>query len=72
MNFKFRSVLLFLKLSIKLILCRPFGGILFDISAKYENISTQDLRRLEKVILKENKAKLDVTFLEDIIRQYSI
>ena len=65
MNFKFRSILLFLKISIKLILCRPFGGILFDIAAKYDNISSQDLRRLEKIVLKENKAKLDVTFLEN-------
>ena len=65
MNFKFRSVLLFLKLSIKLILRRPFGSILFDIAARYDNISSQDLRRLEKVLMKENKARLDITFLEN-------
>ena len=65
MNFKFRSILLFLKICIKLILNRPFGNIIFDVSARYEDGARQDLRRLEKITLKENKARLDVTFLHN-------
>ena len=63
MNFKFRSFLLFFKLCIKLILNRPFGNIVFDVAAKYNDVTRLDLRRLEKNSLKESKAKLDVTFL---------
>ena len=57
MNFKFRSILLFLKICIKLILNRPFGNIIFDVSARYGDVARQDLRRLEKITLKENKAR---------------
>ena len=65
MNFKFRSFLLFFKILVKLILNRPFGNIIFDIAARYDNVSHQDLRRWERLSLKENKAKLDLTFLRN-------
>ena len=55
MNFKFRSFLLFFKITIKLILNRPFGSIVFDIAAKYDTVSHQNLRRLESISTKENK-----------------
>ena len=65
MNFKFRGVLLFFKICIKLILNRPFGNIIYDVATKYDDVTRQDLRKFEKYTLKENKARLDCTFLQN-------
>ena len=65
MNFKFRSFLLFFKVCIKLILNRPFGNVIFDISARYDDVTRQDLRRFEQLTLKKSKARLDVKFLQN-------
>ena len=39
--------------------------MIYDIAAKYDHISTKDLRKLEQLFLKRSKANLDVTFLRN-------
>ena len=62
---KLKSVFLFLKIISNIILLRPFGNIIHDITQKYEEISLQELRKYEKLRVKINKARLDITFLKN-------
>ena len=64
-QFRIKTVVLVLKLIVTLILNRPFGAIIHDIAEKYEEIGVVDLRRLEKLTLKQKKGELDITFLKN-------
>ena len=44
-------------------LSRNFGNIIHDIAQNYININVSDLRKLEKLHIKRNKAQLDINFL---------
>ena len=61
--FKFKSFVLFIKIVTKLLLLRPFGNLIFDLAAKYDNVAIADLRKLEKLSIKEDKAARDLSFL---------
>ena len=61
--FKFKSLVLFIKIATKLLLLRPFGNLIFDLAAKYDNVAFADLRKLEKLSIKEDKAARDLSFL---------
>ena len=61
--FKLKSVVLFLKILISLVLSRNFGNIIHDIAQNYIDINVSDLRKLEKLHIKRNKAQLDINFL---------
>ena len=60
---KLKSVVLFLKILVNLVLSRNFGNIIHDIAQNYININVSDLRKLEKLHIKRNKAQLDINFL---------
>ena len=60
-----KSVVLFLKISLSLLLSRPFGNIIHDVAQKYEQIDIADLRKLEKLSIKSRKAELDLYFLRN-------
>ena len=61
--FKLESVILFLKILISVVLSRNFGNIIHDIAQNYIDINVSDLRKLEKLHIKRNKAQLDINFL---------
>ena len=61
--FKLKSVVLFLKIFISLVLSRNFGNIIHDIAQNYIDVNVSDLRKLEKLHIKRNKAQLDINFL---------
>ena len=61
--FKLKSVVLFLKILISLVFSRNFGNIIHDIAQNYIDINVTDLRKLEKLHIKRNKAQLDINFL---------
>ena len=65
MSFTFKSLVLFIKIVTKLLLLRPFGNLIFDLAAKYDNVAIADLRKLEKLSIKEDKAALDLSFLRN-------
>lgn len=45
---------------------RPFGNIIHDMVARYdEAITIQELRKFEKLKVNSNKAMLDITFLKN-------
>ena len=44
-------------------LSRNFGNIMHDIAQNYININVSDLRKLQKLHIKQNKAQLDINFL---------
>ena len=63
MSNKFKSVVLFLKILVTLVLSRGYGCIIHDIARKYNDINVSDLRKLEKLLIKRNKSQLDINFL---------
>ena len=63
MSYKFKSVVLFLKILVTLVLSGGYGCIIHDIAHKYKDINVSDLRRLEKLHIKQNKWQLDIDFL---------
>ena len=46
-----------------LVLSRGYGYIIHGISRKYKDINVSDLRRLEKLHIKQNKWQLNINFL---------
>ena len=58
-----KSVFLFLKILVSLVLSRHFGNIIHDIAQNYMHINVNDLWKLEKLQIKRNKAQLDINFL---------
>ena len=44
---------------------KNLGNRIFDLAAKYDNVDIADLRRLEKLSIKEDKAALDLSFLRN-------
>ena len=63
MSYSFKSVVLFLKILVTLVLSRGYGCIIHDIARKYKDINVSDLRKLEKLHIKRNKSQLDINFL---------
>ena len=55
--------------NIRLITClllhRNFGNIVYDIMQKYENVGVFQLRKLERLSIKIEKAELDIKFLSN-------
>ena len=64
-RFKLKSVVLFLKILISLVLSRIFGNIIHDIAQNYIDINVSDLPKLEKLHIKRDKAQLEINFLID-------
>ena len=60
-----KNVVIILEIIASFVLNRSFGSIIHDISIKYEGIDVGDLRKLEKLTLKQKKAELDITFLKN-------
>ena len=60
---KFKSVVLFLKILVTLVLSRDYGCIIHDVARKYKDIYVSDLRKLEKLYIKRNKSRLHINFL---------
>ena len=55
---------MFMRLSILLLLSRPFGSIIFDLAAKYNGrVNISDLRKFEKLSIKTRISELDLAFL---------
>ena len=44
---------------------RRSSNFIFDLAAKYDNVCIVDLRKLEKLSIKEDKAALDLSFLRN-------
>ena len=63
MPYKFKSVVLFLKILVTLVLPRGYGCTIHDIAHKYKDINVSELRKLEKLHIKRNKSQLDINFL---------
>ena len=63
MSNKFKSVVLFLKILVTLVLSRGYGCVIHDIARKYKDINVSDLRKLEKLHIRRNKSQLDINFL---------
>ena len=63
MSYSFKSVVLFLKILVTLVLSRGYGCIIHDIARKYKDINVSDLRKLEKLHSKRNKSQIDINFL---------
>ena len=70
--FKLKSLVFFLKILISIVLSRNFGNIIHNIphkskivfnKQKYININVSDLRKLQKLHIKLNKAHLGINFL---------
>ena len=64
-KFSLKIIVILLDLLVSFISNRPFGSIIHDIAIKYEEINVGDLRKLEKLTLKQKKAELDITFLKN-------
>ena len=63
---KLYTIVLFLKIVTCFVLQRNFGNIIHDVAQRTEGqVSKADLRRLEKLRLKVNKAELDLNFLRN-------
>ena len=63
---KFKSVVVFFKILVTLVLSRPFGKVVHDLARKYNgSLVISDLRKLEKLTTQLRKAELDVRFLKN-------
>ena len=64
--FKIKRVVFFLKILSTLLLSRTFGRIIHDI-AELSNgqLTVKELRKLEKLYIRNNKASLDINFLKN-------
>ena len=63
---KIKKIVLFLKLFTQLLLIRSFGNIIHDIAeSSNQQLTVQDLRKLEKLYIRNNKAGLHVNFLRN-------
>ena len=51
-------------------LSRSFDKIIYDIVGKHGNLNVSELRKLEKLHVKQNKAKNDINFLKNCKRFY--
>ena len=60
-----RTCVLSVQLIVYLLTFRPFGSVIYDVAGKYDGTSVAELRKLEKVALKQCKAGLDLTFLQN-------
>ena len=61
-----KKCVLFIKLIIHLVLVRKFGNILHDLAQKYgDSFTKSDFRKLEKLNIKVNKARLDINYLKN-------
>ena len=61
MSYKFKLVVLFLKILVILVLSRGSGCIIHAIALKYKYVS--DLHKLEKLHIKRNKSQFHINFL---------
>ena len=64
-RFYLKNVVVIFELIVTLLLNRPFGSIIHDVSSKYDEIEVVDLRKIEKLTIKRKKAELDITFLKN-------
>ena len=60
---KLKALLIFLTVTIHFLLARPFGRIIYDVAARYDDINVGDLRKLEKISIKIKRIKNDIAFL---------
>ena len=58
-----KSFFLAIQFIVRILLRRPFGHIIYDISNKYDQLGLADLRRFEKLSQRCKKADLDIGFL---------
>ena len=64
MSLKLKTIVVIIRLVSQLILVRDFGSIIHDIESNSKGLVTiQQLRRLEKLSIKRDKANLDINFL---------
>ena len=65
MSIKLKTFVLLVKFVTAVIICRPFGSLMRDIAGNYEQLTVQQLRKLEKLSTKCKKAELDLQFLRN-------
>ena len=58
-----KNVVISLRVVTLFVLLRPFGNIIYDLALKYNSrLKVKDLRKLEKLQVNVNRARLDVNF----------
>ena len=62
---KLKTLVLLLNVITNILLFRPFGQIIHDVAARYNDISIADLRLLEKLSIKVERIKHDIAFLKN-------
>ena len=65
MSHTLKNVVFLLQLLANLLLCRNYGTFIHELVSKYVDVTVQDLRKLERLSQKVDKAELDVTFLKN-------
>ena len=62
----FKNLVIYIRVIVSFVLLRAFGNIINDIAQKYgSSLDVKDLRKLERLQIKVNKAKLDINFLKN-------
>ena len=62
---KLKLIASYVRLITCLLLHRNIGNIIYDIVQKYENVEVFQLRKLERLSIKIEKAELDIKFLHN-------
>ncbi len=62
---KLKALFIFLSVARNFLLARPFGRIIYDVAARYDEINVGDLRKLEKITIKIKRIKNDIAFLKN-------
>ena len=62
---KLKALFIFLSVATHFLLARPFGCIIHDVAARYDEINIGDLRKLEKISIKIKRIKNDISFLKN-------
>ena len=62
---KLKALFIFLSVATHFLLARPFGRIIYDVAARYDEINVGDLRKLEKISIKIKRIKNDIAFLKN-------
>ena len=62
---KLKALFIFLSVATHFLLARPFGRIIYDVNARYDEINVGYLRKLEKISIKIKRIKNDIAFLKN-------
>ena len=65
MSQRFKTIVFIVQFIASLLVCRNYGSYIHELVSKYVELTVADLRKLEKLSKKLDKAELDVTFLKN-------